>query len=46
MDNENYFIYGEKELNYLKKRDIKLGFVIDDLGNKLIRAEGFDEGTI
>ncbi|MCL1941877.1 MAG: DNA-3-methyladenine glycosylase, partial [Synergistaceae bacterium] len=32
MNSENFFIYGEKELNYLKSRDKKLGLAIDKLG--------------
>ena len=27
-----YFKYGEKELNYLKKKDKKLAYVIDKVG--------------
>lgn len=28
----NYFVYGEKEIEYLKKRDKKLGAAIDQIG--------------
>ena len=29
MENENNFLYGDRELNYLKSHDKKLGMVID-----------------
>jgi 3-methyladenine DNA glycosylase/8-oxoguanine DNA glycosylase len=32
MNNEEFFLYGEKELNYLKNNDSKLGLAIDKLG--------------
>jgi len=32
MNNEKYFLYGEKEINYLSKRDKSLGLVIKGLG--------------
>jgi len=37
MRKEKFFLYGEKEINYLKTRDKKLGLVIDNLG--IIRRE-------
>ena len=37
MSNEKYLLYGEKEIKYLKRRDKKLGLVIDNLG--IIRRE-------
>ncbi|MCL1876293.1 MAG: DNA-3-methyladenine glycosylase [Synergistaceae bacterium] len=35
--NDNFLVYGEKELNYLKSRDKTLGMAIDEIG--IIRRE-------
>lgn len=37
MECENFLVFGEKELSYLKSRDAKLGLAIDRLG--IIRRE-------
>ena len=44
MENKNNFLYGDRELNYLKSRDKKLGLVIDKLGmlKREIRSDKFE----
>jgi len=44
MNSENFLIYGEKELNYLKSRDKKLGLAIDKLGmiKRAVRRDHFE----
>ena len=44
MSNEKFFLYGEKEINYLKRRDKKLGMVIDNLGmiRRKVREDHFE----
>jgi 3-methyladenine DNA glycosylase/8-oxoguanine DNA glycosylase len=44
MSNKNFLPYGEKEINYLKSRDKKLGLVIDKLGmiRREVRSDHFE----
>lgn len=44
MNNGKFLIYGEKELNYLKSRDQKLGLAIDKIGmiKREVRTDNFE----
>jgi 3-methyladenine DNA glycosylase/8-oxoguanine DNA glycosylase len=44
MSNEKFLLYGEKEINYLKRRDKKLGLVIDKMGmiQRSVRLDHFE----